>query len=509
MKFKKLLLSGTALLLALLASCVNPGGNKPAGTTGGGTNGGDQTSSADDTDGPKYVAEYLPDVDLDGLKFRVLNIDPNKTTLILDFAPDSSSDNVVSAAIYKRNNIIQERYNMTFVEEPGGDYKDLDNKYTTLVSSSDSTYSLVTMIQRYAFAKAMAGNCVIVDDLPYLDTTQPWYVQDVNEQFSIGGVKVFAYSDECINLFEQTMCVLYNKTIIDDSDNLVDPYDLVKAGTWTVDAFLEQARTAAHDTDGDTLIDDRDVLGIVGTEDCLYPTLWIGAGLNTITKDDDGIPSFTASTDNQLISLLQKVLEYVKMDGVIFDTWVDKAYLYQHSDTGEVSRMIFENDHALYTICVVGSIKSFNKMKSDFGIAPAPKLDERQAKYKSRVIDGWLKVVPPCNPDLETTSLLMEALAVESKNYVYAPYYELAMQGRYTRDDEGKSNEMLDLIFDTRTQDLGDTAWKSSVSTIFMSCFARKSDTFSSDSAGSEKIINFNIKKEVQKIISGELGGKK
>ena len=43
----------------------------------------------------------------------------------------------------------------------------------------------------------------------------------------------------------------------------------------------------------------------------------------------------------------------------------------------------------------------------------------------------------------------MEALAVESKNYVYAPYYELAMQGRYTRDDEGKSNEMLDLIFDT------------------------------------------------------------
>ncbi len=85
-------------------------------------------------------------------KFRVLNIDPNKTTLILDFAPDSSSDNVVSAAIYKRNNIIQERYNMTFVEEPGGDYKDLDNKYTTLVSSSDSTYSLVTMIQRYALS---------------------------------------------------------------------------------------------------------------------------------------------------------------------------------------------------------------------------------------------------------------------------------------------------------------------------------------------------------------------
>ena len=508
MKLKKLLLSGTALLLALLASCVNPGGNNTSGTTDGGSKD-NQSTSAADTEGPKYVAEYLPDVNLEGLKFRVLNIDPNDTTLILDFAPDSSADNIVSAAIYKRNNIIQERYNMTFVEDVGGNYKDLDTKYAQLISSNDSTYSLVTMIQRYAFAQAMNGSCVVVDDLPYLDTTQPWYVQDVNEQFSIGGVKVFAYSDECINLFEQTMCILYNKTLIDDSDNLVDPYDLVKAGTWTVDAFLEQARIATHDTDGDTLIDDRDVLGVVGTQDCLYPTFWIGAGLNTITKDDDGIPSFNAATDNQLISLLQKVLGYVEMDGVIFDTWVDRANLYQNSDTGEVARMIFENDHALYTICVVGNIKNFNKMKSDFGIVPAPKLDERQESYKSRVIDGWLKVVPTTNPDLETTSLLMEALAVESKNYVYDPYYELAMQGRYTRDDEGRSNEMLDLIFDTRTQDLGDTAWKSSVSTIFMSCFARKVNTFASDASQYADGINYNIRKEVKKIISGELGGKK
>ena len=150
-----------------------------------------------------------------------------------------------------------------------------------------------------------------------------------------------------------------------------------------------------------------------------------------------------------------------------------------------------------------------HKMKSDFGNAPAPKLDETQESYKSRVIDGWLKVVPNTNKDLFTTSLIMEALAVESKNYVYGPYYKQALQGRYTRDDEGKSNEMLDLIFNTRTQDLGDTAWKSSVSTIFMSCFARKSATFASDAARYEDEINYNIKKEVKKITSGELGGKK
>lgn len=331
----------------------------------------------------------------------------------------------------------------------------------------------------------------------------------MNEQFSIAGVKVFAYSDECINLFEQTMCILYNKSIVNNSQNLVDPYDLVKAGTWTVDKFLEQARLGTQDIDGYEPINDNDIIGIVGTQDFLYPTFWIGAGLNSVKKNDDGVPSFKTATDEKFITLMDKILEYVKMDGVFFDLWVDTPAVYQYPDPGESARMIFENDHALYTITVVSDIMQHNKMKSDFGIAPAPKLDETQESYKSRVIDGWLKVVPNTNKDLFTTSLIMEALAVESKNYVYGPYYKQALQGRYTRDDEGKSNEMLDLIFNTRTQDLGDTAWKSSVSTIFMSCFARKSATFASDAARYEDEINYNIKKEVKKITSGELGGKK
>lgn len=503
MKLKNILIAGTALLLALLAACssAEKGDTNSLDTS---AVSGDSTSNGGEVTKKLYTADYLPDTNLDGLKFYVLNIDQNSTSLYMDFAPDASTDNIVSAAVYKRNNIIQQRYNMEFIEDNGGTYKEIDVRFGNIISSGEQKYSLVTMIQRYAFARAMSGYCVLVDDLPYLDTTQPWYVQDVNEQFSIAGVKVFAYSDECINMFEQAMCVLYNKSIVSKNTKLVDPYDLVKAGTWTVDRFLEEAKTATSDVDGDTLIDDRDILGIVGTQDCLYPTFWIGAGINIVEKDDDGVPSFTAATNATFISLMQNILEYVKMDGVFFDTWVDKPVIYQIADANECARQIFENDHALYTITVVADIKLHNKMESDFGIVPAPKLDESQTSYKSRVIDGWLKVVPNTVKDLETTSLIMEALAVESKNYVYDPYYELAMQGRYTRDDAGKSNEMLDLIFNTRTQDLGDTAWKS-VSTIFMGCFAKKSDTFASEAAKSESQVNYNIKKEVKKITSGQL----
>ena len=385
MKVKKFLIAAIAVLLAILASCGTTG--TPGSSTAGGGSGSPGTSgvssgSSDTDDSPLYVADYLPTPDLKGLEFNILNIDKNQTQLILEFAPDASSDNIISAALYKRNNIIQNRYNMVFVEDVGGNYKDLDTKFSQIISSGETKYSLVTMIQRYAFAKAMSGYCVLVDDLPNLDVTQPWYVQDVNEQFSIAGVKVFAYSDECINLFEQTMCILYNKNIVNNSQNLVDPYDLVKAGTWTVDKFLEQARLGTQDIDGYEPINDNDIIGIVGTQDFLYPTFWIGAGLNSVKKNDDGVPSFKTATDEKFITLMDKILEYVKMDGVFFDLWVDTPAVYQYPDPGESARMIFENDHALYTITVVSDIMQHNKMKSDFGIAPAPKLDETQGELQ-------------------------------------------------------------------------------------------------------------------------------
>ena len=64
------------------------------------------------------------------------------------------------------------------------------------------------------------------------------------------------------------------------------------------------------------------------------------------------------------------------------------------------------------------------------------------------------------NKELDRTSVIMEALAVETKNWVYEPYYELALKSRYTRDDNGRSAEMLDLMLETRTIDLGDTIWQ-------------------------------------------------
>jgi len=50
---------------------------------------------------------------------------------------------------------------------------------------------------------------------------------------------------------------------------------------------------------------------------------------------------------------------------------------------------------------------------------------------------------------------MLEALQSESAKTVRPAYYDIALKTKYTRDDD--SVEMLDLIFNTRVVDIGDT----------------------------------------------------
>ena len=65
--------------------------------------------------------------------------------------------------------------------------------------------------------------------------------------------------------------------------------------------------------------------------------------------------------------------------------------------------------------------------------------------------------VPVTNSNLDRTSVILEAMACVSAEKVIPEYYEVALQSRFSRD--AQSAEMLDLIFNNRVFDLGDTIW--------------------------------------------------
>jgi hypothetical protein len=100
-------------------------------------------------------------------------------------------------------------------------------------------------------------------------------------------------------------------------------------------------------------------------------------------------------------------------------------------------------------------VEVFRGMEANFGILPLPKFDEEQASYHSVVnsYTGTLLGIPKSVVETEMISIVLEALAAESRYTLQPAYYDIALTRKYMRDEE--SEEMLDIIFNSRVYYVG------------------------------------------------------
>lgn len=400
----------------------------------------------------------VPKADFGGEVFRVASCDPNSFTCILGFDFEEDSADSVESSIYLRNRKIEETYNVKFEHQYYSDWVPLPSLLQEQAMTGDDTYQLIMMINREAFKAATMGYMLPYSDIPYVDTTQPWYMQHVNEMLTVGGETVVAYTDECVNAYLQTCCLFFNKQILNDND-FDDPYTLVREGKWTQDAFYSMAKTAMKDVDGNGKFEVGDIFGVGTEEDFFYPSMWVGSGINTITKNADDIPVYTASGDERLVDAITVLIDHMKIDGFVIDSFKYKL------GSGEEARTAgcryFADGNALFRYGIVANVRSLRDMDADFGILPSPKYDETQERYYGRMIDGWIHVAPTSVQNTELLGTMIEALGAESKNFVIPAFFDVALTDKLTRD--GDSEEMLDIIFDNITLDLGDTVWYEAV----------------------------------------------
>ena len=475
-----------SLLLALLITAAaavscrdNTRKDAPTGKSSGDTGSGD--------DG----AGYLPDADYGGYRFRILSIANENSGIYTGFDSEADTTDLVLAAQYKRNRKIESRYNIVFSEDDVTGWEELSSTFVNYVSSVSDEYELNMLIQRESFAYGVDGYITRTDKLRYCDTTQPWYVQDVNRALTVNGIQFFSYSSECLNMFAQTNCTVFNKRIAGDN-GVEDPYELVKAGTWTLDKMLSSAKAVTRDLNADGVFNDYDQLGIVGESDMIYPSLWIGAGYLTVEKDGDDYPVYTAPSNEGFIDFLTLIGGYFNEDRVIYDTQYRPTEQYfGHGTFRDEATAVFRSGSALYRVAIINELTVLGDMTDDFGIVPNPKLNEEQDGYHSRVIDGWLYVVPNTNTRLDMTSVILEALAIESRNYVFDAYYEQSLKNRYTNDPNAK--EMLDLISSTRTIDLGDTVWQADIRNKIQDAVWKKDLAFNSALSSIKSYVDLMI----------------
>ena len=125
------------------------------------------------------------------------------------------------------------------------------------------------------------------------------------------------------------------------------------------------------------------------------------------------------------------------------------------NDVTDAQRKLFTDNQLLFMDCSFFYAQLLRSMETDFGIIPYPKYNEDQDRYYSRVSYYNAPVIPISNDRPELVGAVLEYFNYASSETVIPAYYDTVLHGKVVRDEE--SREMLDIIFNSRVVDIGDT----------------------------------------------------
>jgi len=389
--------------------------------------------------GHKSDTDDLPDTDMNGYIFRMYTRDVDWISGNMDV--EEVNGDTVNDAVYTRNRIIEARFNMLFSEVTANN----TDAARATISAGDDAYDMISTRCVEAYQYAQRGLLYSVSHLQYVDLTKNYWYESLNDTLTVGNKRYFAVGASTPTLNDFTGCLLFNKDMFTDL-GLEFPYELVSSGKWTFDRFRELAKMGIKDINGDGIMDENDSFGYVSDPRYVLPSFWVSSGNLSIKKDDSDIPYFAIPGNERFISAVQ----------VIFEMMHDEN-IWHRTGEGKSGIELFENNRSLFTYSTLFILEGLRSMETDFGILPHPKLNEQQDNYYAHVSFADIPTIPITNKNLDYTGIIIEALAGKSAEIVVPAYYEIMLKTKIARD-EG-SEAMLDIIFNNRVMDLGDTIY--------------------------------------------------
>lgn len=476
--------------LVLASSCAD-NNSDPADTVD--KNSGEGISDTDQTQSDTaFEGDDLGEFDFKGSEFRMLTPDPqimNWANPVIDVSEQTGI--TLDDSIYQRNRTIEDRFNMKFVEEYG-EWDIGTGILRTIVNSGDSTYNIVTMMDRFALSCLQENLIIPYTDLPHIDMSKPYWGNELLKYSSIGGKNYFAFGDFSLFSYDNVSALLFNHSII-ESYNLDSPYQLVLDKKWTLDKFSEMCVAVTQDLNGDGKMKADDQYGYLSMPKQVLPSIWIAGGALSIAKNSQDFPVLNLN-DEKIMTLIDKAFQITWDTGVWYNNSIQ-------ADTDMTLENMFSTNKGLFHDSTFNKILRMREMDKDFGIVPYPMADESQKTYLSRVSGALFSVIPVITDDLEMHGVILEALASESRKTVIPVYYEVSLKSKYSRDEE--SQEMLDIIFSNRVYDLGDSFWCDDIRDNFIKdMFVNDDRDLASNTAKRQKTLEKKIEKTINAVIS-------
>jgi len=389
----------------------------------------------------------LPEKDFEGYTFTFLShrhehvdwMTPDPREIVAE----AENAELINDAVYRRNLMIEENYNVkinmfTAVDEVAALEK--------AVKSDSDDYDAVIVINFNVPKAVHQGNLLKITNLPYVDLSKPWWDSAVNA-LSIDEKNYLLAGDLLILDNEATTAFIFNKNLLEDYA-LETPYILVNNNKWTMDKLGELTKGASKDLNGDGVMDYKDQWGLYTYGGTLHALLVSGGG-SLALKDENDIPYMTLTNEKNL-RIIDKAMD------VMYDKQnVLNVQNISTSTPGQTGYDSFSEGRVLFYWVRMRVVEVMRNMENDFGIIPMPKYDENQDKYYSVVNanSGVLLGVPKSVRNIERTSIILEAMSAESRYTLQPAYYDVTLTRKFTRDSD--SEEMLDIIFGSRTYDIG------------------------------------------------------
>ncbi|MCQ2432408.1 MAG: hypothetical protein MJ175_07380 [Clostridia bacterium] len=460
-----------ALLLAgeTLLSCGDTETGKPM-TEEGGTAAASQTAGEETVDpfaAARAAFQEIPVSDLGGGEFVIAaqsGVGSSEDEIYIEEA----TGDVIEDAVYMRNLAVNERFNCKITLSAQGDVNSAVKK---AVTAGDDSIRLAFPNLAGGGSLAQAGVLRNFLDFKEINLSAPWWDQGT-ANLTIGGKVYFMMGD--INILDNdvTYILLFNKKLIADAD-IEEPYQLVRDGKWTIEMFGSMCRNITADIDGDGTFTEKDRYGYV-TTGAGPNTFFYGSAMKYVELDAEGTPYLTTDTE-KATDVLRQVVGIVK----------ENNPCYQPTDYN-VGKTIFMEDRALFYGEVLSYIINLRAMETSFGVLPIPKYDEAQKEYYTYCENNASTVVIPnvgANPEINAA--VLEAMAIQSNINVTPAYYEVALERKYTRDEE--STEMLDIALANRVYDIGRIYTNLGTADIFSSLVNKGSLDFVSTYTKKEK----------------------
>ncbi len=424
---KRIICIWLALLLTA-ASLWSCGGNETSETTATA----DTSAQEVGTEEPAYTPTVQ---DFGGASFTILH--PSER--YYDIAEESTGE-IVNDAIFARDMMIAEQYNIQFVHEQETDShanrKIYNDKIRGVVMSNDPVYDLVYGIEictTETFTEGLYYNLLDFDEMLL---NEIWWCPGQKETFSIQGKLFGAFGLSTLDLYKEAGVIFANSKLITDY-GLDNPSQAVLDGEWTLDKMLSMSELATHDLDGDNNHTfGEDITGII-IRLANGRTFQTAFDIDIITQDENGMYKIADVSDRTAT-----IIDTVKT----FHESNKGAIICNNYDNTSEHLQAFMADKALFLNERLKKSEELREMDSDYYVLPLPKYDTAQDHYYTQIATATTMALFPLsigNPQM--SAMVTEAMSYYGYMKVVPQYYESALKNKYMRDETNA--QVLDAIF--------------------------------------------------------------